>query len=114
MAQTRWVCPRPGRQRIFYTRATHLVTYTGSHATCTPLCWQWVLKVCTPQWKYVTGFLKPDVVDQMQSVWIWEVLDGTNYRKSAQRILINQDRSLVAAPAMGVSGYQGTLGHSPP
>ena len=34
--------------------------------------------------------------------------------KSAWHISINQDRSHVAAPAMGVSGYQGTLGHSPP
>ena len=35
-------------------------------------------------------------------------------RKSAWHISINQDRSHVAAPVMGVSGYQGTLGHSPP
>ena len=34
--------------------------------------------------------------------------------KSAWHISINQDKSLVAAPVTGVSGYQGTLGHSPP
>ena len=34
--------------------------------------------------------------------------------KSAQQISMSQDRSHVAAPASGVSGYQRTLGHSPP
>ena len=34
--------------------------------------------------------------------------------KSPQQILMNQDRSQRAAPVSGVSGYQGTLGHSSP
>ena len=78
MAQTGWFCPCSWRQRIFYMRATHLLTYISSHGTCALLCWQWVLDVCTPQWKYVTGFSKPDMVSEMQSVWVWKVLDGTN------------------------------------
>ena len=33
--------------------------------------------------------------------------------KSAQQFLMRQDRSHVAAPASGMSGYQGILGQSP-
>ena len=32
-------------------------------------------------WKYVTSLLKPDIMGKMQSVWIWEVFDGTNSRE---------------------------------
>ena len=81
MAQTGWFCLCPWRQRIFYMRTAHLLTYTGSHGTCALFCWYWALDGHTPQWKYVTGSLKPDMVSEMQSVWIWKVLDGMNSRE---------------------------------
>ena len=90
MAQTWWFCPCPWRQRIFNMRTTHLLTYTGGHSTGAPLCWQWVLNVCTPQLKHVTGSSKPDMVSEMHSAWIQKVLDGT---KSWKECVANYDES---------------------
>ena len=77
MAQIWWFCLRPWGQRIFDMRTTHLLTYTGGHSTDALLCWQWVLNIHTPQQKYVTHSLKPDMVSKMHSAWIWKVLDCT-------------------------------------
>ena len=81
MAQTGWVSACPWRQGVFYLRTTHLVTYTDSHGTCALLCWQWVLDICTPLWKQVTSFSKPDGVGKVQSVRILKVFDGTSPRE---------------------------------
>ena len=78
MTQTWWFCLCPWRQRILHVRTTHLLTYAGGHSTGALLCWQWIFNICTPQWKYVTGSSKPNMVSGMHSAWIGKVLDGMN------------------------------------
>ena len=113
MAGTGWFCPCTWGQRVFYMGTTHLLTYTCSHCTCALLCWQGVLNICTPLWKYVTGFLKPDVVSKVQFVWIWKVLNSTNSWEECS-VYFNEPRQIsCGSSSFGCVRIQGTLGHSP-